>query len=265
MAKIKNLQLIVVVAIMMIIGIVTACDKKNNNSSSGSSINVIEASNIIIETGSDSYIDSVKIGEYDDFEVFKTFASSPYQNHGFKLSLPALLTNKYLETINANEFDIKVTISDKTAKLYPLDFIRAWNNNNTQYSIGSFRYKEKINGSYTEAMWIYVNKDLNIQGSEQVTNVNENYKVTYTQSINLVLKKGWNIIYNNESENETYNSATETYTIAYQDTYSSQKPSNANLKWYGNIYSVENSYTKGIPKDKIKLRFGKIFSTKKHF
>lgn len=259
MVKIKNLQLSVIVAIMMMIGFISACDKKKNNNSSGSSTTVIEASNISIEQGSDASVTQVKIVAFDEIEL--EIASAPYQNRGFKITLPASVNNQYLETV-ADMFE-GIEVSDPNAKCVAVPYVIAFNNN---YPIGMFMLGEETNtqtiSNTTYTCWIYVDKDVSVKGSatgsDNWSEPGKTHQDSYTESANIICKKGWNIIYTNEIEKETYNSATDIYIGEYQITYSNQKPSN-NLKWHGYIFG---SYSKNMPKDKIHSKFGKNLKLK---
>ena len=285
MVKIKNLQLIVVVAIMMI-GF-TACDKATISGNNGTNIdnngdgndiggddngggginenlNIIEASNIILEEGNDNNINQVKIIYESDYHEI---ASAPYQNHGFKITLPANVDNQYLGSVvnvlYLQKFEDagNLKISDKNANCFIVFGVFGYKNNYPN-SIGIFMLGEETKTLTTYTCWMYVNKDVNVQGSDigsyNWSKDDKNHKGNYIRTININCKKGWNIIYISESNNETYNSATETYTTTYQYTYSSQKPSNANLKWYGYIYDYND---KVMPKSK----FGKNLNLKNIF
>ncbi len=86
-----------------------------------------------------------------------------------------------------------LTISDKTVKVTTLEEFEAYNKNNEE--IGYLCYvstdPSDHSGNISGAIWVYVDKDVTINGQDK--NIDEEYNEEYIADLNYNLKKGWNI------------------------------------------------------------------------
>jgi len=157
----------------------------------------------VVENGKnyDSLIEEAGAIIYSDEADPRRIKSVAYQNGSFTIDFPETVNDKYLSQINIAD---GITVSDVDAKWASVEF---GGYQSGQY-IGVF-YNAKLSKSiYTEAAFLYVDRDCTIKGSHK--------KGTITESYNVILKKGWNIIYGTDKGNSI--------------TYISKNP--GGLKWY---------------------------------
>ena len=172
---------------------------------------------------------------YDDSYVI---TETQYKNDGFTLELPATVPAKYLEPLWEDDMG-EVTISDKTVKGTGIYYLYAYDKDDEElgwlaYMSANPSDDEK---NMSEAIWIYFDKNVTINGQYKEEYVNESYNEEYiTKYNNVTFTKGWNIAY--MSQTYTYNQSTKRET--YTSTVSTQKPSGVTLKWYFYSYDYEN-------------------------
>ena len=237
----------------------TACDKDKDKDKdgdgSGTTVNssVIEAKNVI---GGNSYTTRVDAEVYDyDADTYVSIATSPYQNKGFKLTLPGNLNVKYLESIgdlfDADNTD-EIKISDKNAKGCLLEDFCAYDKNDNYggYFYFGDTYEGMTEMSVHYVVWIYVDRDVTVKGTQSEYDGDEDIIITINATANLNLKKGWNVVYN--SVIAKYNFSSSPVTVTMEVTMTNKKPSSANLKWY--FGNDRKKSTKGEDN----LKFGKL-------
>jgi hypothetical protein len=189
----------------------SSCEKDDDGNGGNSIVkdNTITAE---VEDGSD----------YDDLidEVRVSFMGSNYKtagfdfiNGGFVLELDPEVDDQYLTTLE-NRLDIPedaggVKVSNRKVKI-EIGQIEAYGSRS--YRVGSIFHGTKD----WEGILTYANGDVDVTGS--VTGKEEDY--TFTLKYNLHLKKGWNMMYEKETESKNNESVE----------YTSQVPSGA--RWY---------------------------------
>ena len=144
------------------------------------------------------------------FWSYETFAEGSYANGGFTLTLPQTVSSQYLITLH--ELLESIDVSDRNARITVTVF-SAYSSDNFQ--VGSFY----LSRPWTATTFMYADRDVAITGLEGDGYLN----VTY----NLFLKKGWNIIYETESN-------------MGRDYYLTTTPVKG-LKWYGTIWGRQSS------------------------
>ncbi len=202
-------------------------EEKPGNVSTITATNVINSSNQIATVKAEIYCETEN--DYGHYAL----AQAQYKNNGFSLELPASVPTKYLEFIlgDSEEDMTGVTISDKTVKCADTQYFTAYDKDDEE--IGSLLYMstdfidQDENSNGTVAMWIYVDKDVTING--EYKHVDEYYnEEDITKFNNITFKKGWNIYYT--SLKYAYNQTTDKH--VYTTTISMQKTSGVTLKWY---------------------------------
>ncbi len=197
--------------------------KKDDDDSPGSS-SVDNTYTVKVESGSsyNSKIDNVKAFIDENYEI----ASGSYANGEFKLDLPETVSSSRLESI-AEDMPETVTISNKNAKIGVADYIAGYKSG---IQVGSFSYSnyspDKEVDSGCDANLVYVDSDVTVTGSDS----GKYGEYTYSVSVNVSFKKGWNILYMNFS----YSSSAETVTVTTKDP--------GGMKWYFYDYSDSKSY-----------------------
>jgi hypothetical protein len=179
----------------------TACEKKKKKEKD----TVIETNDVV---NSSSDIATAKAELWDESaKKFYEFSSCGYKNNWFKLSLSATIPDKFLYAIESNHFDFpeSVAVSDRKAKMTQKIELCAYNN--TGEFIGNFYLRNET--EKVQAFYMYADKDFTVKGTDN--------RHSYPEVYNCSFKKGWNIQYCIERENE--------------DLYTTEKPA-ATLKWY---------------------------------
>jgi hypothetical protein len=187
-----------------------------------------------VESGSsfNNQIDTV-IVRIDSYELTET--KSAYSNGGFTLNLPATVIDTYLDEYD--DAPTGITVSNPKVKVGWAD-LRAYKSGSI---VGDIYYATGKSDSDWEGELVYVNGDVSVTGSYTEKDGDE----SYTEKSNVHLRKGWNIVYSKETENEK--------SYVYEQT--TQAP--AGLKWYYNSwYSSQDASVKKAPsllrKSKIK-------------
>jgi hypothetical protein len=206
--------------------LITGCNKDDNSSGS----TVISAINATVENGNEfnSKIDDVKAlidadieyssetGHYD--WIGHEIASEDYTKGGFSLDLPKTVDSKYLTRFFPDGIPDGISISDTTVRGNAIEIIAY----KSGLEVGYFEYISYDSTTYTYAAYIYVNKNVKISGSYSDTDIYEKYDVS--------LKKGWNIVYDKETESDNH----------YSDIVSSKAPSE--MKWIYTDFNESYNY-----------------------
>ena len=175
------------------------CNKDDDDNTS--SVSSISAT---VQNGSSYDIDEViALIDYDENIhgdwVGEEIAKVPFTNGQFSFSLPATVDNKHLVTlpnyIEEEFFDVEVKISDPAAK--GTDMVIVGYKSGAE--MGEFNYCKETENYMCYAMYIYVDRDVNITGEYS----NKDGDSTYEFKCNMILKKGWNIVYYIDSVTES--------------------------------------------------------------
>lgn len=226
----RNLLTKVFVSLFTVVA-VCSCNKNDDDGSM--------TINATVENGSSYNIDELKaeIGyeTRNDNVAFYVVASSPYEKGNFTLKLPATVDAKYLIAYDEEDFSSGLTVSNYNALLGFADIYA--------YESGE-ETGEVVHGT---AEWysrlVYADEKVDITGSFSSTEREYGDTYTYTEKFNLLLKRGWNIMYLKESS-KTSSSSSYEYIIEF----STQAPSGA--KWYYDAWyseSASSSITKKMP------------------
>jgi hypothetical protein len=165
-------------------------------------------------------------------------ASAEYKNGGFSLTLPESVNDRYLDPFDEDYIPEAIKISNwdvKTGWIY----LEAYNT--ADVNVGYFYHKT---GGW-EGELVYASGNVSITGSYTEEDDDGD---TRTEKYNLNLKKGWNIVYANETKTGN----------AY--TLESTSTTPAGAKWYFYAYSNESSVSGSRVKtpslsSKYKIRF----------
>lgn len=219
------------VALVLSTVLFTACSKDDDNGDETSGIHAskIVATNVVDGSDEIETVQAVTWNNDEDLEV----AEGPYKNNGFVLELPASIEDKYLSLfVGAEGLPEDATISDRNVKMTSIYDFYAFNGDDEE--IGYFTYASAVNDNEGHGVeWVYVNGDVNIQYSG--TEEDEEYNEVYNYSLNVNLKKGWNIIY------ISYAKSTSGGKDIYTDIVASKKPVGVNFTWYYFGYDSANS------------------------
>lgn len=227
----------------MMILTATAC-KKDKDDSNGD-VSVINATSIVGDN--DDEVDNVKaltsiVDYYDDeyhyvgeYEI----AAVTYKNSRFRITLPATLPDGCL--MELGKFQDGVTVSDINVKGTSIEVVYAYDKHENQVGHFHLRRYEKDENGFCAAIWLYVDVNCTIKGSEFYDNNGNHYNYKYDCN----LKKGWNIVY---LYREIHQMGTDSY--SWEDTVTTKKPAGVELKWhyvnFGNYYDKTSE-----PKTKI--------------
>ena len=210
-----------VIAVLAVAAVFTSCKKADV---SGEFDGIITAT---VENGNafDSKIENVVAWTEGTESQATPAILAKYVNGEFMIELPATVDDSYLKEIYGSYPALKV--SNKNAK-------------GTSLNIGAFQsgvcvgdfYHAKKSGIQTEALFVYVDGNVNITGSDSQTIINKDpygnilgehkYDISYTVS----LKKGWNIMYFTEIHSGSSQKTTT------KETVSTNVPEG--MKWYFN-------------------------------
>ena len=219
--------------LFLALGLTTAvfnsCEKDDDNDggTNGGNASKITATNVINGSTQIKTVKALVYWESGDEYGNDAIAQGPYLNNGFTLELPTTLGAKYLETIDADDLE-GIAVSDKNFKSCFLEDLRGYNEDDDE--IGDFYLKEENDDSEYYTAWIYVDRDVTIKGETKEIYYDEEY----IENFDLTLKKGWNVVY--ESDTESYENGRD----VYSSTISSKKPSGVTYTW--NFY-VDYDYS----------------------
>ena len=162
-----------------------------------SSINYIDA---VVENGSvfDSRIDKVVVYTQTNYQA----AVAVYENGRFTIDLPETIESRYLREVFTEQPGLQVSSRDAMGigvRLF------AYQSDNR---VGEFFYA-KSTGIPTEALFVYVDRDVRITGRQltewdntHFPNPNPIIFFTHINYHEISLKRGWNIIYFNETSSQ---------------------------------------------------------------
>jgi hypothetical protein len=207
----------------------TGCNKDDEDGGTSALADNKITATVVNGASYSSAVDNVKalMNEYEEYDedlgryvwTGYTAGSGAYTSGGFTISLTATIEAQYLGSeVEAEE---GITISDPAVKIGYVEHIIAYK---SDVEVGDFTYcNYDPNGdepaSGADGYYLYVDRDVNITGSE--SNTSNGYTETYTA--NMSLKKGWNIVYDTWNYNEAAKTATYT-------TKTGAAPSG--MKWY---------------------------------
>lgn len=180
-----------------------ACNKDDDDI--GGNPSVIEIKNVI---GDYSEVATVKVVNQSS-DGQDEIASGKFKNGKCKITLPKTLSDKYMFSIN-EVVDNEIVASDKNAKisgLYWNEIIGYDNSGNESVEFWLANNKEY----HSFVVYVYADRKFTLKGSDRdgVTNFDCEFK------------KGWNIVYHDESAYTSGNITT-------------NKPSGMDYKWYCN-------------------------------
>jgi len=205
-----------------------------------------------------SHIDKVMafaVGDNYDFKA--KISESKFENNYFSMFLPYELKDKYCAAIADKKyilfddrFESYLTVSNQNVKVCRI----AFNSDNKYYGGGNitqFGYKEEYNYNngvasvnLVKAKYVYAQSAVSVKGEyETYVNGTDMGGVPCPQTIkvNLLLQKGWNIIYhigNFTPVPDTYFGRLDTAII----NITTERPENIELKWYYRFCSDFNFY-----------------------
>jgi hypothetical protein len=222
----KKIMYVLAMAMILPIGFVS-CDKDDDeggNPGGGQVVTQITATNVTGDNTAE--IATVKaFASWDTEEDWgeDVLVQAPY-NEGFTLNLPTTMASKYLEK-PGEDMPAGVTMSNTDVQTFFLDDIRAFTEDGGE--MGHFYLKDApltavgyTTNYYTS--WMYADRDVTITG-EYIDGDD------YLSTINLNLKKGWNVVYDSYTYTETGTSTTMT----------SQKPAGVGYSWDFGAYHVD--------------------------
>ncbi|MDR2844384.1 MAG: hypothetical protein LBV57_07045 [Candidatus Symbiothrix sp.] len=180
---------------LFIMTAITSCEKDEDNTiPSGAFNGKIQAT--VSTNGVE--VDTVKAfvwyDEEDEDDAEWEVARGVYKNGDFTLNLPEIVPAKYLETLFADAPD-GIKVSNAKVKCANFEDVSAYYE---EEEVGEFYYGyENEKDDYEiAALFIYVDRDVNITGSYTEYEDGE----TYTETDNVSLKKGWNTVYRKYSK-----------------------------------------------------------------
>jgi hypothetical protein len=206
-------------AIALIIGAVAlaGCKKDDDGNTSPVTDNRITAS-VVNGASLNGYIDNVMAFGYD-------MGIGKYAGGGFTVTLVAAVHPQNLNPVDyLFEYlymfkDVKV--SDPDAMAGEVKSFQAWKSSNR---VGNFYHRNydpsgEAPASGASASYLYVDRDVSVTGG---VSSKEDGR-SYTGSVNMFLKRGWNLIYYTRDYNETAGTATEALRTGAAP---------AGMKWY---------------------------------
>jgi len=214
-----------VIAALAVAGVFSSCKKDDDgNLVSGGFNGIIMAT---VENGNayDSKIENVVVWPKGTESQATPGIMAKYVNGEFTVELHATVDDNFLKEIYGSYPALKV--SNKNVKGTSLN-ISAFQSG---VSVGNFYYA-KNSGIQTEALFVYVDGNVNITGSDSQTIINrDSYgnilgEHTYKISYGVSLKKGWNVMYFTETHS---NSGQKTTT---SETVTTNAPEG--MRWYFN-------------------------------
>jgi len=185
-----------------------------------------------VDWNEDGIVDWYDCEDYKDI----TIATAPFKNGGFKMTLPKKIDERLLEPMDFEDAleEMPITVSNKNVKGTAVEDFEAFKNN---VNVGYFwcGYESRDTEGYL--VYLFVDGNCKISGSFSETEVWDGQTYKMEMSIDLDLKKGWNAVYQYESEVGT------TYTMKV----STKKPS-FDYTWYYENYSYYNAPKKANKK-----------------
>ena len=239
MKKFRLLATLLVVALCTTT-IFTSCrngdDDENGNGGNAATITATNVAGTItgiatvkaVVPGWDSDWGSDDIEGGGSSEPSETIAQAPFQNRGFTLQLPTPPSRLLHLLYGGDGIPTGITVSDNAVRIAAVGFVAY---NSAGYDIGEFYFAdwswdgdERPNVS-NDAFWIYADRNVTMTGARG----DDEWIVNY----NLNLRRGWNIAYVRHTRTTAGN--VEIHTV----TYTSQRPSGANLSWRVDNWGAE--------------------------
>jgi len=236
MYKVKTISIIVFLAIF--------CSCNNFNTTDGIKI---EGN---IENSQDClHISGIVVNAYnlDDWYLTK-ISESKYENNYFSFFLPYELKKKYCNAINKwnifnSQFESYLTISNNNVKIGKISI---WSiNEDHSNDIQQFGYRESYNSSngavlitLVKTAYFYAQSAVSIKGEYETYVGTDQYgtpALPKTVRVNLLLQKGWNIVYNVGYFTSNMSSYLWNMDSAILN-ITTVKPENIELKWYYNSW-----------------------------
>ena len=141
-------------------------------------------------------INEVRAIGYLDSNQQVIIASAPFENGGFKITLPKKIDERLLEPMYLENYYIQpsLKVSNRNVNSTVLDVLYGYKNN-AYVSIFQV-YGENVadNNKIYEIFFTYVDKDVKITGTQ--------YEYDNIFYIDNDLKKGWNVVYSYANGNE---------------------------------------------------------------
>ena len=188
-------------------------------------------------------------------DIFTVFASAPYANGGFTLTLPQTVEAEFLSPWDDDddEFYSDLKISDKNAQIMGMAEFGAYSSTSSDFDdydrVGWIHFgKEEFDGNYgtgtgtynyARALFVYADRDVAMVGTVTWSDTWDGVTYTQIEKHSVSLKKGWNIMYFTQSENYVNGERQGTTEEIHITTAT---PSG--LKWLGNIYGPYGSPAK---------------------
>jgi hypothetical protein len=170
---------------------------------------------VVIENGDsdDRVIGIIKAENYYyDYDYsdgyYVTFATAPYNNSGFTITLPENVSYQYLNSwqwqFNLDSLSIKgITVSNPNVRTTGPMWLCEYQSNSRigTFNHGYYYWNPQDHDWYVDSYLIYVDRDFIITGTLIDTETDDNNRIIYvTNKFNVHMKKGWNMIYEKEIE-----------------------------------------------------------------
>ena len=191
------------------------CKKDDDDGSS--SIKEIKAK---IENASEfSDVVKVKIRAWDSNDNEIVLATADFKDDGFTLNLPETVNSSLLQSVGDGA-PSSLTISNKNAKIFVFESVIGYNKDDEV--IAYFWHGKEEANSGSACMYFYVDSDLKITGTEKDSGTDWEETMVFS----LVLKKGWNVVY--ETWSYTEQGDKEIYKAELRTS-----PAIGGIKWFG--------------------------------
>jgi hypothetical protein len=217
-------------AFVCLFTVVALCSCSKDDDEENSNGSIPNKMVIAVENGA-SYnekIDVVKVEIYSESSNnYVPLVSAPYENGGFTLDLPESVSAQYLEGIDFEEgVPQGLTVSNLNAKI-------GW------VYLSAYKLSDETGYFYHgtgdwEGGLVYLDSDYNMTGSHTESETYEEVIYTYKETYNVHGKRGWNMVYEKET-NKGNNS--------YEYEMTTAVPAGA--KWSFYDYSSEQSSVSG--------------------
>jgi len=189
-----------------------------------------------------SHISGVEVYAYNlDNNEFAKISESKYENNYFSLFLPYELKNKYCNAINkCGLFDSKseshLTISNKNVTISKISISsinEEWNNDIQQFGYTESYNNGAVSVTLVKTKYVYARSAVYIKGEYEAIVATGDVVPTKTVKVDLLLQKGWNIVYNIGCFASNISSSLFSVDMAILNV-TTIKPENIELKWYYN-------------------------------
>ena len=170
----------------------------------------IYGEDIPVDYDNDGEIDWYENGEGEDIII----ATAPFTNGGFKMTLPKTIDERLLSSMS--DVPPGITVSNQNLKAASIEEFVAFKNDLRvgEFWCVGFGFQGEVESRLN---YTFADRDCKISGSSTETY----WEYTYIDNYDIDLKKGWNIIYMTQIEEDN------TYTF----NLTTQKPS-FNYVWY---------------------------------